>query len=87
MEILQTTIFLPVLIFLFVMLICMKKTRQNDSNEIEVRDEQNSFDQDINKDDSVDIDVRSQSHKYGRINDGIIVSMCETEVMMYLVFI
>jgi hypothetical protein len=30
---------------------------------------------------------RSQSHKYGRINDGIIVSMCETEVMMYLVFI
>jgi hypothetical protein len=53
MEILQTTIFLPVLIFLFVMLICMKKTRQNDSNEIEVRDEQNSFDQDINKDDSV----------------------------------
>jgi hypothetical protein len=57
MEILQTTIFLPVLIFLFVMLICMKKTRQNDSNEIEVRDEQNSFDQDINKDDSVDIDV------------------------------
>ena len=30
---------------------------------------------------------RSQSHKYGRINDGIIVSMCETEIMMYLVLI
>ena len=57
LEILQTTIFLPVLIFLFVMVICMKKTKQNENNEIEDRDELSSLDQDANTDDHVDTDV------------------------------
>lgn len=57
LEILQTTICLPVLNFLFVMLICMKKQRQDDNNGIEERNEQNSLDENVNKDDSVDTDV------------------------------